>query len=446
MERDENQQEQMNKNSSEQLVDNIPNQQEENYSTENTQNQIEKNHGLASSVKQNKRKKSKSSSGSRTFLSGIIGGLISAVIVALLFTNNIIPINSDGSDTDTGTASAEKNGTDPEITKTIASDNADVATNIDEASEAVVAVLNLQQQNIWEQGQEAGSGSGIIYKKENGKAYVVTNNHVVEGAQEVEVVLNNEKHIKAKVLGSDALTDLAVLEIDGSKIKTVAKLGSSGDLKVGETVIAIGNPLGMTFSGSVTKGIISGLERSIDIDTNGDNRPDWVTEVIQTDAAINPGNSGGALVNSDGEVIGINSMKIAQETVEGIGLAIPIDSALPIMEQLESDGEIARPFIGISTAAIDQVPRQYQNRIQIPEKVGGGMVIAAVEAGSPGEEAGLKQFDVITKINGQKITSLLDLRKYMYSKTSIGDKIQIEFYRDGKKQTVDLTLSERKES
>ncbi|WP_229683207.1 S1C family serine protease [Virgibacillus oceani] len=445
MEHNDNQQEHMNnQSSSEHSVDNNPAQQEEYSNTESTQSHIEKNQGLAQYAKENRGKKFKSHSRSHSFLSGIIGGLISAVVVVFLFTSNIIPISS--SDSNDGSASAEQDSKDPEITQTIASGDGDVASSIDETSEAVVGVLNLQQQNVWTQSKEAGSGSGIIYKKEDGKAYVVTNNHVVEGAEEVEVVLNDEEHIKAKVLGSDALTDLAVLEIDGSKIETVAKLGSSEDLKVGETVIAIGNPLGMTFSGSVTKGIVSGLERSIDIDTNGDNRPDWVTEVIQTDAAINPGNSGGALVNSDGEVVGINSMKIAQETVEGIGLAIPIDSALPIMEQLETKGEVARPFIGISTAALEQVPRQYQNRIQLPEDVDGGMVIAAVETGSPAADAGLKQFDIITKINDQKITTILDLRKYMYSETSIGDKVKVEFYRDGKKQTTELTLAERKEN
>jgi len=376
-------------------------------------------------------------------LGGLTGGIISAVIVAFLFISNIIPVDN-GNHTD----SSNINATDPdttEVTKTMQSDDAAIAGDMEETSDAVVGVINLQQQDIWTQNQEAGTGSGIIYKKENGKAYVVTNHHVVNNAKEVEVALNNDERIKAKVLGSDELTDLAVLEIDGSKINTVAKLGSSEDLKAGDTVIAIGNPLGMEFANSLTKGIISGLNRSVSIDTNGDKQPDWITEVIQTDAAINPGNSGGALVTTNGEVIGINSMKIATQAVEGIGFAIPIDAAVPIMEQLETDGEVARPVIGISTAPLNQVPPQYRNEIQLPEEIEGGMVVADVQSGSPAEQAGLQQFDVITKIAGNDVTSILELRKYMYSETKVGDTIELEFYRNGKQQTVKLNLAEREE-
>lgn len=374
---------------------------------------------------------------------GITGGVISAIIVVLLFTTtNIIPLQNNSNTEVPNPADSDKT---TEVTKTLASDDADTASDIEQASDAVVGVINLQQQDAWTQNQEAGTGSGIIYKKEDGKAYVVTNHHVVNNAKEVEVALNDDERIKAKVLGSDELTDLAVLQIDGSKINTVAKIGSSEDLKAGETVIAIGNPLGMEFANSLTRGIISGLNRSVSIDTNGDQQPDWITEVIQTDAAINPGNSGGALVNASGEVIGINSMKIAQQAVEGIGFAIPIDSALPIMEQLESKGEIARPVIGISTAPLNQVPPQYRNEIQLPEDIESGMVVADVQAGSPAEQAGLQQFDVITQIDGKDVTSILELRKYMYAETKVGDTIELEFYRDGKQQTTKLDLVEREE-
>ncbi|ASK61290.1 serine protease [Virgibacillus phasianinus] len=380
-------------------------------------------------------------SGAGMLFSGLIGGIIAAVVVVLLFTNNIIPLNNNT----TSDSSAAQDNSTPEIAQTIATGNTDVASNIEEVSEAVVGIINRQQQNVWAPSQKVGSGSGIIYKKEDGKAYVVTNHHVVEGASEVDVVLNNGDQIKAKVLGSDPLTDLAVLQIDGKKIKTVAKLGSSEDAKVGETVIAIGNPLGMNFANSVTKGIISGKNRSVSIDTNKDKQADWVTEVIQTDAAINPGNSGGALVNSKGEVIGINSMKIAKEEVEGIGFAIPIDTAIPIMKQLENEGDVARPFIGVSTASLQQVPAQYRQQIKLPKDVKGGMVVAQVQPGSPADKAGLQQFDIITKINGEQIKSILDLRKYLYTETKIGDTVEMEVYREGEAQTVKLTLVERAE-
>ncbi|GGJ90685.1 putative serine protease YyxA [Lentibacillus kapialis] len=404
--------------------------------------------GIAQTARQNTKvsqtEKSKPKK-SGNVLSGIAGGLISAIIVVLLFTTNIIPSNDTSTSPDSGDASSGNDASTgtPEVTETLASGNADVASTMDEASKAVVGVTRMKQQSIWEQSKESGSGSGIVYKKENGNAYVVTNHHVVNGAQEVEVVLNDKEHIKAEVLGSDKLSDLAVLKVDGSKVDTVANLGSSKDLKVGETVIAIGNPLGMEFANTLTKGIVSGLDRSVSMDTNGDKQPDWITEVIQTDAAINPGNSGGALVNSDGKVVGINSMKIAQTAVEGIGFAIPIDTAKPIIEQLETDGKVARPFIGISTASIKQVPRQYRDQVQLPEDVKGGMVVAQVETGSPADNANLQQFDVITKINGNDITSLIDLRKYLYKEAEIGEKVELEIYRNGEKQNVSLELVER---
>ncbi|HLR09014.1 MAG TPA: trypsin-like peptidase domain-containing protein [Bacillota bacterium] len=381
-------------------------------------------------------------SGISALAGAVIGGIISAAIVVFLFTNHIIPI--DSSHEGEPAVPAGKNSTSDGVVETI-SEDADVADGIDEATEAVVGVVKLQQQSIWTSGEEVGTGSGIIYKKEDGKAFVVTNQHVVEDAQEVEVVLDEEERVKANVLGTDELTDLAVLQIDGKHVSTVAQLGSSADLKAGETVIAIGNPLGMDFANTLTKGIISGLNRSISIDTTGNGQPDWVTEVIQTDAAINPGNSGGALVNTDGEVIGINSMKIARQEVEGIGFAIPIDSALPIMEQLEVDGKVARPFIGVTMAPINQVPAQYRNQVQLPDDVEGNVVIAQVETGSPADEAGLQQFDIITKIDGENITSILDLRKYLYSETEVGDTLEMEIYRNGQAQTVTLELAQRQE-
>src|SRR5699024_7597822 len=188
---------------------------------------------------------------------------------------------------------------------------------------------------------------------------------------------------------------------------------------------------------------ISGLNRSVPIDVTGDHQPDWTTEVIQTDAAINPGNSGGALVDKEGNVIGINSMKIAQQAVEGIGFAIPIDTAQPIIEQLEKKGKVDRPYIGIAMASLDQVPAEFQEKIILPKDVEAGVVIANVESTSPADKAGLEQFYISTHINAQPVTSLLDFRKYLYSETAIGDTTTLDIYRTGKQQTIDLTFSER---
>ncbi|SFB04741.1 serine protease Do [Lentibacillus halodurans] len=404
------------------------------------------NGGIAQTARQNAQanqtEKPKRNRSGHLF-SGLIGGLVSAIVVVLLFNTNIISDNDGNNSSDAASTENGQGSGAPEVTETMASDDANVASNLDEASKAVVGVTRMEQTNVWEPSQESGTGSGIIYKKEDGNAYVVTNQHVVADAQEVEVALNNDERIEAEVLGSDELSDLAVLKIDGSQIDTVANLGSSSDVEVGETAVAIGNPLGMEFANTLTRGIISGLDRSVNMDTNGDSQPDWVTEVIQTDAAINPGNSGGALVNADGKVIGINSMKIAQTAVEGIGFAIPIDTAMPIIEQLETDGKISRPYIGISTASINQVPPQYRNQIQLPEDVEEGIVIAQVETGSPADDANLQQFDVVTKINGNNVTSLVDLRQYLYNEAEIGGTIELEVYRNGEAQTVTLDLAER---
>lgn len=384
--------------------------------------------------RQTRKKKRKNKKMIGSFFGGILGGIVSAYVVFTLLFNGV---NDNTARKDISPPIVDES---TPVTKVNSTD--EVGVNINEISQAIVGVINIQKQNIWTGAEDANVGSGIIYKQENDKAYIVTNNHVVKEAEEVEITLQKDERIKAKVLGTDELSDLAVLAIDAEQINHVANLGLSGDLHVGETVYAIGNPLGLEFSGSVTKGIVSGLDRSVKVNTSGQNQnPDWEMQVIQTDAAINPGNSGGALINTQGEVVGINSMKIAQSTVEGIGFAIPIDTALPIMEQLEANGEVVRPFIGIAAVALHEVPIQYRQNITLPEGIDGGVVIAEVEDDSPASNAGIKQFDVITKINDTTIKSMLNLRKYLYSETSIGDEITLEVFRDGEKINTKLELT-----
>ncbi|WP_186576684.1 S1C family serine protease [Aquibacillus kalidii] len=380
------------------------------------------------------------------FLSGIAGGLVVAVTGATLIGTGVLDIPSENVNspnaTETASSLTESSSSNNVITTIASEDNSSLSAAITNVSDAVVGVSNIQQVNLWEESEASGTGSGVIYKKEDGSAYVVTNNHVVEGAKEVEVILTNGEHVQAEVLGTDELTDLAVLKIDASQVTQVAPLGTSKNLSVGETAIAIGNPLGTEFAGSVTKGIISGLERSVEMDLNSDGQADWTTEVIQTDAAINPGNSGGALINSSGQVIGINSMKIAQEAVEGIGFAIPIDDAKPIIEQLENGGSVERPFIGISAISLSNVPDVHKQRtLNLDDSVTDGVVIADTQPGSPADQAGLQQYDVITKLNDKDITTMLDLKQYLYSETGIGDKITVTYYRDGEEKTTSLTLS-----
>ena len=382
-------------------------------------------------------------------LLGIIIGILLVTVTTLVF------VLSDGeiSDHDKSADNEPENpnsSQDIDTPKTTTNSiNVDVTTQVtdvvEKVSPGVVGVTNIQlQADFWQQqdGNEQGTGSGVIYKIEDEYAYVVTNYHVIEGADTVEVVLVDETHIEAEVLGSDMFSDLAVLRMDSAEVDTIVEMGSSENLKVGEPAIAIGNPLGHMFSGSVTLGVISGTQRTIPVDFDMDGRADWQAEVIQTDAAINPGNSGGALINIDGQLIGINSMKINQTAVEGIGFAIPIDTAQPLIKELEETGEVVRPYLGVEIYSLDEVPQtEWQRSLKLPEEVECGIYIWSIEPFSPADEAGLKRLDVITALDGEEIMGTIDLRKVLYQEKEIGDELSVTFYRDGKKQETTIKLS-----
>ena len=374
----------------------------------------------------------------KVWLGGIFGGLTVAVFGFLLLYTGVIPIEQliptdEAAQTETQRAP---------IIQTAGHGDGVPADLLSDVAGAVVGVSNLQSFNLWSDSIDAGTGSGVIYKIEGDVAYVVTNQHVIDGANQVEVIMSDGEHVEATLLGQDELTDLAVLSIAAEHVDTVAEFGSSSDLIVGEPAIAIGNPLGTEFAGTVTKGIISGLDRSIEVDINKDGTPDWNIDVIQTDAAINPGNSGGALINSSGQLIGINSMKIASHAIEGIGFAIPIDEALPIIEQLEVNGSVTRPFMGISAIDFSQVPPQHISRtLKLdPNEVTDGIVIAEVHPGSSADQAGLQVYDVVIALDEQPINNMLDLRQYLYRETDIGESVTISYYRDGELQEAEFVL------
>ncbi|RFU67285.1 PDZ domain-containing protein [Peribacillus saganii] len=373
------------------------------------------------------------------FLAALTGVIIGALLVMVAF-----PRLGFGNNGLKGGVTEEQNeGNTERVQQNVELDVTSAVTEAaDKAGDAVVGITNIQQGNFWQQGGEAGTGSGVLYEKVNGKAYIATNHHVVEGANELEVTLPDGKKLPATLKGSDVWTDLAVIEVDAKEIGTVAEFGKSAALKPGEPVIAIGNPLGLQFSGSVTQGIISGVERTIEIDIDQDGIVDWNAEVIQTDAAINPGNSGGALVNLRGQVIGINSMKIAQSAVEGIGLSIPIDTAIPIIEDLEKYGEVKRPYMGVELAGVEEISQYHQrNTLKLPAKITSGVAITSVRPNSPAARAGLKEFDVIVEMDGEEITDIVGLRRHLYNRKDIGDELKIKYYRGGKVDEVTMTLT-----
>ncbi|MGG3006429.1 S1C family serine protease [Geobacillus stearothermophilus] len=325
--------------------------------------------------------------------------------------------------------------------------NTNMIDAINKVADAVVGVVNIQKQvdffSDQAQDTEAGTGSGVIFKKDGDAAYIVTNNHVIEGANKVEVALPNGKKVKAEIVGADALTDLAVLKIPAEGVTKVASFGDSSKVKIGEPVAAIGNPLGLDLSRTVTEGIVSG-KRTMPVSTSAG---DWEIDVIQTDAAINPGNSGGALINSAGQVIGINSMKIAETGVEGLGFAIPSENVKPIVEQLMKDGKIKRPYLGVQLVDVADLSDDVRtNELKLPSNITSGAAVTSVEPFSPAAEAGLKSKDVIVAINGDKIDSVSALRKYLYTKTAVGDRIKLTIYRDGFETTVSVTLKARDSS
>ena len=315
---------------------------------------------------------------------------------------------------------------------------------VESASKSIVGVVNLQEmqnQNPFQQQStesetvESGTGSGVIYKKANGKAYIITNNHVIEGAKEVEISLYDGQKATAAVVGADALTDLAVLTIDASVAPEGINFGDSDRMRPGEEVLAIGNPLGLDFSRSVTQGIVSATGRSISVDTSDG---EWELDVLQTDAAINPGNSGGALINTAGEVIGINSLKISESGVEGLGFAIPSNDVIPIVTELIENGKITRPYLGVSLANTEELPQYYLQNV--PEAAKSGVMVTGIETGSAAANGGLKQQDIIVEIDGTKISTSAELRKYLYTDKKIGDKVKVKVYRGNEEKTLTITL------
>ena len=295
-----------------------------------------------------------------------------------------------------------------------------------------VSVSYLEQSFFGSLEEGESEGSGIIYSEDG---YIITNYHVIEEALNsssatVKITLSNEEEYEAEIIGSDQVTDLALLKIEKDGL-TAAKFGKSEKLNVGELAVAIGNPLGKEFAGSVTVGYISALNRTITSDGRTYN-------VIQTDAAINPGNSGGALVNAKGEVIGINTAKINDTSVEGLGFAIPSDDALTIIEELKVSGKIIRPYIGIYGIDLDEMTAKRNKLVE-------GVYVYQIYNGSPAQQAGIQKGDIIVEFDGKKITTKQELNDIKNSK-KIGDTIKVKVYRLGEYKEGEIVLGSDEET
>lgn len=393
---------------------------------------------------------------------GLVGGVLGGLITAGIFYGAM----GSSFTTSSTSASGNQNSAGETVVENVKVNvESDITSAVDKVQGAVVSVINLQNQNqssefgqLFGQQEQSSSdealeayseGSGVIYKKDGDSAYIVTNNHVVDGQQGLEVLLKDGSKVKAELVGTDAYSDLAVLKISADKVDTVASFGDSESLKVGEPAIAIGSPLGSAYANSVTSGIVSSLNRQV-TSTNESNETVNIN-AIQTDAAINPGNSGGPLVNIEGQVIGINSSKIASTSesssdvnVEGMGFAIPSNDVVNVINQLEKDGKVTRPALGITMVDLSAVSTQQQEQVlKIPTSVTNGVIVTNVQAATPAEKAGLKQYDVITKIDDTEVSSGVELQTALYKK-KVGDSVKVTYYRgsEEKTATVELTIDQ----
>lgn len=322
------------------------------------------------------------------------------------------------------------NKSEKEVTIT----DAGIADSVEKLYDAVVVV------GSYKNGVLASSGTGFVYEEDDKYAYILTNSHVVDGASSVKVKFTNDTIENVELVGNDSYSDIAVLKIDKNKILKVATIGKVDEnLRVGDTVFAIGAPINDEYSWTVTRGILSGKNRLVDVSASNSGTSDWVMSVMQTDASINSGNSGGPLANANGEVIGITNMKLVSEGVEGIGFAIPIDDAVNYATQLRENGKIERPFLGISMLNSTDSYNLSRYRINTDTSVTGAVVIETQDK-SPASDAGLKQGDVITKIEDYEVTSVAKLKYYLY-KYNPGDKIKITYNRNGKTETTTVKLA-----
>ncbi len=352
-------------------------------------------------------------------IAGIVGGLISSYIAPTFLYGKFIP---------TPAIFVSQNNVPPQQIQISTSENITTVSAVaKKAMGSVVGITTIQVQRDWIFEKEVGGvGSGVIV---NSNGYILTNSHVIGDGQakRISVLFENGDNMDGKVLWFDPSIDLAIIKVDTTNAH-VADFGDSDSLEVGELAVAIGNPLGLDFQRTVTSGVISGLHRSVRVD-----QVNVIEDLIQTDASINPGNSGGPLLNSRGEVIGINTAKI--KGGEGLGFSIPINLVKPIVEEVIKEGGFNNVYIGFRGLEVEL----YERQVGVELKADSGAVITEVFANSPAEAANLKALDVITSLDNKPVDTMISLRKMLY-KYKIGDKVILTINRDGEVKQVEITF------
>lgn len=372
------------------------------------------------------------------FVVGFLGGILGTVLTLQVSHSS--------------NATTESKQVRSTTVKTAYKNTTSTSQAVDKVKNAVVSVITYadsSNQDLFTNDEHSDSqisseGSGVIYKKDGKYAYLVTNTHVISGAKKVDILLADGNKVPGEVVGSDVYSDIAVVRISADKAKDVAEFGDSNQLTVGETAIAIGSPLGTDYANSVTQGIISSQGRNVNL--KADNGQNISTRALQTDAAINPGNSGGPLINIQGQVIGITSSKIStngQTSVEGMGFAIPANDVVNIIKQLEENGKVVRPALGIQMTDLANLSTSDLSKLKLPEKISGGVIVRSTLDNMPASDK-FQRYDVITKIDDTDIESTADLQSALYSH-QIDDTIKVTFYRDGKQETTTIKLTKSTE-
>lgn len=359
--------------------------------------------------------------------------VVFAVVVGLIIVISILKFTPILSKLESSVQSEDSGKIITNTSKNTVYEKSSLAAAVENVYDSVVMV------RAYKDEEEISTGTGFIYKKGEKYGYVMTNQHVVAEADEVKLVLSNDDEIDAEILSGDEYLDLAVMKISKDKVPQIATIGKSETMKIGDTVFTVGSPMGYEYRNSVTSGILSGKDRMVSVSLSNSSSNDWVMKVLQIDAAINPGNSGGPLLNVNGEVVGINSMKLVQDEIEGMGFAIPIEIAMAHVEELEKGKDIEWPLLGISMANVTDTSLLYKNGIMIDKNIKDGVVVVEISKGTGASKSDLKTGDVIIALNGAKVKDSAYLRYELY-KNKPGDTIDITYIRDNKERTTKIEL------
>lgn len=370
------------------------------------------------------------------------------IAIVLSFATNGYVFYKVFIDTATSDNSTNRNVTVKDVDYDVKTETTNVVESVSDSIVGVVVYQNSTSGGLFgsqtrtNEQQKSGSGSGVVYEQTDKYTYIITNHHVIEDADKIQVVFSNNEYVDATLVGSDEYSDVAILRCQADFDVSVINIGDSSLLDKGEPVLAIGSPLGIEYSGTVTQGIVSGTERTVSVDLNNDGVEDWDMSVIQTDAAINPGNSGGALVNMKGELVGITNMKFSDETVEGMGFAIPINDVVSVAKQIRTNGKVSHPAIGISGVSLSDYSSYQLQRYGVRVYVDTGIYVAKLTESGPAKNAGIEVGDVIVKLGDKEITTYKSFLTALYSHQA-GDKISVTVNRDGTEKTYDVVLEEK---